>query len=70
MYLPVEQARENVRRARLVAEYVPGVGAKCTQCGNYGVHLKHGIKNLKGNTERRYFHCPECGNRFPADLKK
>lgn len=34
-YLPTNQAREVVRRSRLVASYVAGCGARCVFCGEW-----------------------------------
>jgi len=71
MYLPVEQAKENVRRNRLVAEYIPGQGARCTQCGEWGNPLyKGGYQTLVSGTKRKYFICPACGHKFTADLRE
>lgn len=71
MYLTPEEAKECARRRRLVAEYVPGVGARCVYCGEWGVPLyKGGWQKLAGGDRHKYFICPTCTNKFPAILKQ
>lgn len=70
MYLDPEFAKECARRSRLVAEYIPGQGARCVYCGDWGNPLyKGGYQTLVSGQRRKYFICPTCGNKFPADLK-
>lgn len=69
MYFPLEEAKNIARRYRLVAEYVPGVGARCILCGAWGRALHNGIKKLKNGVIRRYFTCDSCGlDKYKADF--
>ena len=69
MYFSPEQARAYVQISRVVAEYIPGVGARCTLCGEWGNPLnKGGYQTLAAGQRRKYFVCPTCGNKFPANL--
>lgn len=67
MYFKIETAIVIARRVRTVAEYVPGVGARCTLCGEWGDDLEYGVKQLKCGSVRRYFVCSACGFKFPGD---
>ena len=71
MYLKPEEARECARRRRLVAEFVPNIGARCVYCGEWGEPLyKGGWQKLAGGGKHKYFICPVCNNKFPAVLKR
>jgi uncharacterized protein YlaI len=67
VYFKIDTAIIIARRLKTVAEYMPGVGARCVLCGEWGNDLEYGVKRLKSGAVRRYFVCSTCGFRFPAD---
>ena len=68
-YLKTETAVLIVRRLRLVAEFVPGSGARCTLCGEWN-RAECGASMLKNGTQRRYHTCVNCGNKFPSEVRR
>ena len=66
-YLKIETAVLIVRRLRLVAEFVPGSGAKCTLCGEWN-RAECGVNVLKNGTQRRYHTCIGCGHKFSSEV--
>lgn len=69
-YLSVESAQAIVRRARLVAEYTPGVGARCPLCGDWGERLYRCVVRPAGDRiERRYHICVACQWKFRSERK-
>ncbi len=69
MYFSPEVAREIAKRNRCVAEYVPGSGARCIYCGEWGDDLQYGTKRLVSGVIRRYHICPCCSNKFVSDQR-
>lgn len=68
IYYSPEQAREIVRRTRVVVEFMPGVGARCPLCGDWGNELYKCVKQLATGVKRRYHQCPTCGYKFTSDV--
>lgn len=65
-YLKTETAVLIVRRLRLVAEYVPGAGARCTLCGEWN-RAETGAKLLNSGKKRRYHLCVNCSHKFSSE---
>lgn len=65
-YLRIESALIIVERLRVVAEYIPGVGARCVLCGDWS-RAETGAKILKSGKKRRYHLCINCGHKFPSE---
>lgn len=68
-YLKTETAVLIVRRLRLVAEFIPGSGAKCTLCGEWN-RAECGVNVLKNGTHRRYHTCINCGHKFSSEVHR
>lgn len=68
-YLKIETAVLIVRRLRLVAEFVPGSGARCTMCGEWN-RAECGINILKNGVQRRYHTCIGCGHKFSSEVRR
>jgi len=68
-YLKTETAVLIVRRLRLVAEFVPGSGARCTLCGEWN-RAECGANELKSGTHRRYHTCFNCGHKFRSEVHR
>lgn len=67
-FLKTETAVLIVRRLRLVAEYVPGAGARCTLCGEWNP-AESGAKVLKSGKRIRYHVCLNCCHKFKSEEK-
>lgn len=68
-YLKIETAVLIVRRLRIVAEFVPGSGARCTLCGEWN-RAECGVNVLKNGVQRRYHACVNCGHKFPSEPRR
>lgn len=69
-YLTVDEARKFATRRRLVAAYVPGVGARCVYCGSWGDALYRHCRVIPAKNPgvaRRYHQCPDCGNKYESE---
>jgi hypothetical protein len=67
-YLKIESAIIIVRRLRLVAEFIPGSGARCTMCGEWN-RAETGAKTLKSGKKIRYHTCLTCSYKFTSEDK-
>lgn len=65
-YLKTEAARIIVRRLRLIAEFVPGVGARCPMCGEWN-RAETGAIRLKSGKKNRYHACISCGYKYKSE---
>ena len=65
-YLKIDFALIIVERLRVVAEYIPGAGARCTLCGEWN-RAETGAKILKTGKKRRYHVCLNCGYKFSSE---
>lgn len=68
-YLKIETAVLIVRRLRIVAEFVPGSGARCTLCGEWN-RAECGGKILKSGKKMRYHTCVYCSYKFSSEEKR
>ncbi|MBF0406463.1 MAG: hypothetical protein HQM10_03855 [Candidatus Riflebacteria bacterium] len=65
-YLKIESAIQIVRLLRLVADFVPGSGARCTLCGEWN-RAETGVKILRTGKKTRYHACINCGHKFSSE---